>query len=150
MTPFGKSVANELRSAMAPLETASILDYFHLGRAMRALLHNALFYVVATPAIEVARAHALDRAMTLARTIHTVGVRTQGISLAVDQARADAIVAMEDLVDAVADAQPTVTARALGVWLGTDQVAGRNRDRSSGNLSGSAEVADRNRSGGMR
>lgn len=115
MTPFGKSVATELRSALVPVETASIVDYYYLGRTIRALLHNALFYVVSTPSIEAARTRALDEARALAATIHEVGVRTQGISLAVDQARSEAVVAMEHLVDAVADAQPTMTARCLGI-----------------------------------
>lgn len=115
MTPFGKSVATELRSALVPIETASIVDYYYLGRTSRALLHNALFYVVPTPAIEAAREHALAEGRALAAAIHEVGVQTQGISLVVDQARADAVVAFQDLIDAVADAQPTMTARALGI-----------------------------------
>ena len=115
MTPFGKTIATELRSAVVPLETVSIVDYRYLDATVRALLKNALFYVVPTPAIDAARRRALEQAHVLAEAIHAVGVQTQGISLDVDQARADAIVAMQDLADAVADAEPTVTARCLGI-----------------------------------
>ena len=115
MTPFGKTVATELRAAIVPLETVSIVDYRYLPQAARALLKNALFWIVPDPAIEAARDHAQAQAEALAETIHTVGVKTQGISLEIDQARAEAIVAMQDLIDAVADAEPTVAARALGI-----------------------------------
>lgn len=47
--------------------------------------------------------------------IAEVGVKPQGISLVVDRARAEAIVAMEELIDAVARAEPTTTARYLGI-----------------------------------
>ena len=90
MTPFGKSVATELRSALVPIETASIVDYRHLDEAARALLRNALFYVETTSAIEAARDRALQQAHALALAIHEVGVQPQGISLTVDQARAEA------------------------------------------------------------
>lgn len=115
MTPFGASVARELRAALIPLETASIVNYKHLGGAMRALVRNALFYVVPVPGIDAARDHAIGSAEALATTIHDVGVQPQGISLEVDQARADAIVAFEALIDAVADAEPTQTAKSLGI-----------------------------------
>ena len=115
MTPFGKTVATELRSAIVPLETVSIVDYRYLSQACRALLKNALFWVVPDPAIEAARERTQERADALAHTIHEVGIKTQGISLEIDQARSEAIVAMQDLIDAVADAEPTVAARALGI-----------------------------------
>ena len=115
MTPFGKSVATELRTALVPIETASIVDYQHLHKTTRALMHNALFYVVPTPSIEAARDVALAKADALAEAIHTVGVHPQGISLEVDQARADAIVAYDALIDAVADAAPTQVAKSLGI-----------------------------------
>ncbi len=115
MTLFGQSVARELRSALVPIDTASIVDFTYLPRTMRALLHNALFYVVTTPAIEAARDEALRGADALAQAIHDVGVQPQGISLAVDRARADAVVAMQALIDAVADAKPTIVARSLGI-----------------------------------
>ena len=115
MTPFGQIIGRELRTAILPLESVSLVDYAYLDATMRALLKNALFYVVPNPTIEVARARALDAAHALAETIFADGVRTQGISLAVDQARAEAILAMQDLVDAVADAEPTITARSLGI-----------------------------------
>ena len=115
MTPFGHSVARELRAAIVPLETASIADHTHLDSAIRALLKNALFYVVPTPSIEAARHHAAERARALADAIHVDGVRTQGISLAIDQARDEAILAMLEVADAVADAEPTVAARSLGI-----------------------------------
>ena len=115
MTPFGKTVAVELRSAMVPLETASIVDYGYLDATIRALLNNALFYVVPTPCIDAARARAGDRARALADTIRTVGVKPQGISLEVDVARSEAVEAFQDLIEAIADAEPTVTARCLGI-----------------------------------
>ena len=115
MTPFGKTVATELRSAVVPLETVSIVDYRYLDATIRALLKNALFYVVPAPALAAARDRATERARALAEAIHAVGVQTQGISLDVDRARADAIVAMQDLADAVADAEPTMAARCLGI-----------------------------------
>ena len=115
MTPFGHSVARELRAAIAPLETVSIVDYVHLDPAIRALLKNALFYVVPTPSIDAARDRAADRAQALALAIQADGVRTQGISLEIDQARDEAILAMHEVADAVADAEPTVTARCLGI-----------------------------------
>ena len=115
MTLFGHSVARELRAALVPVETASIVDYTHLSRTMRALLHNALFYVVPEPAIDAARDAALHEIEALAQAIHDVGVQPQGISLAVDQARADAIVSMQALIDAVAEAEPTIVARSLGI-----------------------------------
>ena len=115
MTPFGQTVARELRVALVPIETASIVDHAHLTRTMRALLHNALFYVVPKPAIDAAHVHAQAQADALAQAIHDVGVHPQGISLAVDQARADAIVAMQALIDAVADAEPTIVAKSLGI-----------------------------------
>ena len=115
MTPFGKSVAVELRSALIPIETASIVDYPHLHKTSRALMRNALFYVVPTPAIEAARDRALERADDLAEAIHRVGVHPQGISLAVDGARTAALDAYHDLIDAVADAEPTIVARSLGI-----------------------------------
>ena len=115
MTLFGQSVARELRSALVPIDTASIVDFSHLSRTMRALLHNALFYVVPTPALEAARDEALRGADALAQAIHDVGVQPQGISLAVDQARADAVVALEGLFDAVGVAKPSIVARSLGI-----------------------------------
>ena len=90
MTPFGQSVARELRAAIAPLETVSIVDYVHLEAAIRALLKNALFYVVPTPSIEAARERASERARALAAAIQADGVRMQGISLEIGQARASA------------------------------------------------------------
>lgn len=115
MTPFGKSVASELRSTIEPLETASIVDCAHLGTTSRALLRNALFYVVPTPAIELAREQAQAAAERLAATIGSEAGRPRGISLAVDGARADAIVAVQTLIDAVADAEPTQAAKTLGI-----------------------------------
>ncbi len=115
MTPFGKTIARELRTALVPIETVSIVDYQYLDASVRALLKNALFFVVPTPAITASRAVAGDKARALAEAIHEVGVKPQGISLDVDQARADAIVAMQELIDAVADAEPTVAGRSLGV-----------------------------------
>ena len=115
MTPYGATVARELRSALVPLETVSIVDYVYLSATMRALLKNALFWVVFKPEIEAAREHAIEAADTLAATIHEVGVQPQGISLEVDQARSDALVALEALIDAVADAEPTQSAKSLGI-----------------------------------
>ena len=115
MTPFGISVATELRGALVPIELASIVTHRYLVGTTRALLRNALFYVVPTPAIEVAREGAFAKAVDLAEAIELVGVHTQGISLAVDQARGDALVAMEALIDAVADAEPTIVGRSLGM-----------------------------------
>ena len=115
MTPFGQMVGRELRAAILPLESVSIVDHPYLDAAMRALLKNALFWVVPDPAIDAARERALAEARKLAETIHADGVRTQGISLKVDQARAEAILAMQALVDAVADAEPTIAARSLGI-----------------------------------
>ena len=115
MTPFGKSVATELKSALVPIETASIIDYQYLPDAIRALLRNALFYAISTPAIEDARTRANEQAVALADVIKEVGVHTQGISLEIDQARTEAMLALEDLIDIVADAEPTVAGRALGL-----------------------------------
>lgn len=115
MTPFGQTVARELRIALVPIETVSIVDYAHLSKTMRALLHNALFYVVPRAEIDTARDEAQAKADALAEAIHDVGVQPQGISLAVDQARADAIVAMQALIDGVADAEPTIVAKSLGI-----------------------------------
>ena len=115
MTPFGHSVARELRAAIVPLETASIVDYPYLDSTIRALLNNALFPVVPTPAIDTARERARGQPRDLAEAIRGGGVKTQGISLDVDRARAEAVVAMQDLADAVADAEPTVAARCLGI-----------------------------------
>ena len=115
MTPFGAGIGRELLSALVPLETVTIANHPHLPATMRALLKNALFYVVPTPAIDAARDHALARAENLAAVIRDVGVHPQGISLLVDQARSEAIVALEALIDGVADAEPTVTARSLGI-----------------------------------
>ncbi len=115
MTPFGKSVAGELRSALVPIETASIVDHRHLHGTTRALMRNALFYVVPTPAIEAARDRALDRADDLAQAIQRVGVHRHGVSLVVDAARTAALDAYHDLIDAVADAEPTLVARSLGI-----------------------------------
>lgn len=115
MTRYGESVARELRSAVAPLETASILDYRELPATIRALVKNALFWVVPTPPIEAARERAIQASETLSETIGSVGVHPQGISLAVDGARADAIVALDALIDAVADAEPTQSGKSLGI-----------------------------------
>ena len=115
MTPYGATVARELRAALAPLETVSIVDHRYLPAAFRALLKNALFWVVPTPAVDVARAGAVEAADKLAATIETVGVHPQGISLEVDHARADAMVALEALIDAVADAEPTQSGKSLGI-----------------------------------
>lgn len=115
MTPYGATVARELRSALVPLETVSVVDRKYLPAAFRALLKNALFWVVPTPAVDAARADAVNAADTLATTIETVGVHPQGISLEVDHARADAMVALEALIDAVADAEPTLSAKSLGI-----------------------------------
>ncbi len=115
MTPYGATVARELRSALVPLETVSILDHKYLPAAFRALLKNALFWVVPTPVVEDLRAAALAAADKLASTIESVGVHPQGISLDVDHARADAMVALEALIDAVADAEPTQSAKSLGI-----------------------------------
>ncbi len=115
MTPFGKSVATELQSALVPIETASIVDYRYLRDAMRALLHNALFYVVPTAATEAGRARVMAQTIALADAIAEVGVQTQGISLELDQARTEATLAMQDLIDVVADAEPTPAGRALGL-----------------------------------
>ena len=115
MTPFGTTVARELRSALGPIETATIVDYRYLPNTSCALVNIALFYVVPTDAIYKARAAALSAANALAETIHEVGVQPQGVSLVVDQARADAIVAWQALVDSVADAEPTAAARCLGI-----------------------------------
>lgn len=115
MTPFGKIVATELRGAVLPLESVSIVDHQHLLSTIRALLKNALFYVVPDPAIDAARENAIAQAAALVAAIQADGVRTQGISLDVDQARAEAILAMQALIDRVADAEPTITARSLGI-----------------------------------
>ena len=116
MTPFGKIVATELRGAVLLLESVSIVDRQHLLSAIaRALLKNALFYVVPDPAIDAARENAIAQAAALVAAIQADGVRTQGISLDVDQARAEAILAMQALIDRVADAEPTITARSLGI-----------------------------------
>ena len=115
MTHFGSLVAHELRSALVAIETVSIVDHVYLAKASRALVKNALFYVVPTAKIETKRECALRQAERLAETIREVGVHPQGISLEVDQARADAMVAFEALIDAVADAEPTVAARYLGI-----------------------------------
>lgn len=115
MTPFGASVGRELRAALVSIETVTIVNHRHLGATVRALLKNALFYVVPAPAIDAARDHALAEAGHLADVIRDVGVHPQGISLAVDQARADATCALEALIDAAADAEPTATARSLGI-----------------------------------
>ena len=56
MTPYGATVARELRSALVPLETVSIVDHKYLPAAFRALLKNALFWVVPTAPVEGARA----------------------------------------------------------------------------------------------
>lgn len=114
MTPFGASVARELKSALVPVETVSIANHQHLLPTCRALLKNALFYVVPTAEIAAAHEHALAQAEQLAATIGEVGVQTQGISLPVDQARANALVALEALIDSVADAEPTPAGRVLG------------------------------------
>ncbi len=115
MTPFGFTIARELRSATVPIETVSIVDYNYLSGSMRALVTNALFYVIPSPAIDAARDHAVAQAERLAETIHDVGVQPQGISLDVDRARAEALFAFEALIDAVADAEPTQAARSLGI-----------------------------------
>ena len=115
MTPYGATVARELRSALVTLETVSILDHGYLPAAFRALLKNALFWVVPTPAVGDARDAAQAAADKLAATIASVGVHPQGISLDVDQARADATVALEALIDSVADAEPTQSAKSLGI-----------------------------------
>lgn len=115
MTPYGATVARELRSALVPLETVSIVDHRYLSAAMRALVKNALFWVVPTPRIEAAREAAVVAADRLAGVIHDVGVQSQGISLDVDHARADALVAFEALIDAVADAEPTQSGKSLGI-----------------------------------
>ena len=115
MTPFGTIVARELRSAIVPIETVSIVDHKYLANSMRALLKNALFYVVPTPAIDAARELALNQAIGLADTIRDVGVHPQGISLDVDRARDDALVAFQALIDAVSDAEPTAAAIYLGI-----------------------------------
>lgn len=115
MTPYGVTVARELRSSLVPIQTVSIVDYKYLPAAFRALLKNALFWVVPTATIDTARANATTAADKLAETIEAVGVHPQGISLEVDQARADAMVALEALIDAVADAEPTQSAKSLGI-----------------------------------
>ena len=115
MTPYGFTVARELRSALVPLEIVSIVDYAYLPASMRALVKNALFWVVPTAEIQAARDHAVEAAEMLATTIRDIGVQPQGISLEVDRARADALVAMEALIDAVADAEPTQSAKSLGI-----------------------------------
>ena len=115
MTPYGASVARELRSALVPIETVSIVDHRYLAATIRALVKNALFYVVPTPAIEAARVRAVEAADRLATTIQEVGVQPHGISLAVDHARADALVSFEALIDSVADAEPTQSAKSLGI-----------------------------------
>ena len=115
MTPYGTSVARELRAAIVPIETVSIIDHTYLRATTRALLKNALFWVVPTPQIEGARARALASAETLAETIGEVGVHPQGISLEVDHARTDALEAFAMLIDSVSDAEPTQSAKALGI-----------------------------------
>ena len=115
MTPFGASVARELRSALVPIETVSIVDYRFLPGTIRALVKNALFYVVPAAEIDAARDRALEQADALAATIREVGVQSQGISLEVDRARAEGMVALEALIDAVADAKPTLAGRTLGI-----------------------------------
>ena len=82
---------------------------------MRALTKNALFYVVPTPGIAAAREAALTQVDRLVDVIRETGVQPQGVSLDVDRARADALVAFDTLVDAVADAEPTVVGRSLGI-----------------------------------
>ena len=115
MTPYSSTIARELRSALVPIETVSIVDYSFLANSMRALVKNALFYVVPTPAIAAASDRAIAQAERLAETIHAVGVQPHGISLDVDRARTDALVAFEALIDATADAEPTTVARSLGI-----------------------------------
>ena len=115
MTPFGETIARELRSALVPIETASIVDYKFLASSMRALTKNALFYVVPAPAVTSARQAAMAQIEHLAAVIRDTGVQPQGISRDVDRARADALVAFEALIDAVADAEPTTVGRSLGI-----------------------------------
>lgn len=115
MTPYGATVARELRSALVPLETVSIVDHVYLPAAMRALVKNALFWVVPMPQVEAVRERAIEAADKLAATIRDVGVQPQGISLEVDHARADALVAFEALIDSVADAEPTQSGKSLGI-----------------------------------
>lgn len=115
MTPYGTTIARELRSALVPIEIVSIVDYNYLSGSMKALVNNALFYVIPNPAIDAARDHAITQAERLAETIHEVGVQPQGISLDVDRARAEAMVAFQALIDVVADAEPTQAAISLGI-----------------------------------
>ena len=60
-------------------------------------------------------AAALVKTAARAAAIEPVGVHTRGISLAVDQARSDAMIAIEDLIDVLADTKPTVVGRSVGI-----------------------------------
>ena len=74
MTPYGATVARELRSALVPLETVSIVDHKYLPAAFRALLKNALFWVVPTAPVEGARADAVAAACCGASTCERFGI----------------------------------------------------------------------------
>ena len=115
MTPFGKSVATELRGMLVPIETVSIANHRRLVSTCRTLLYISLFYVTPRPEITAAREAAMASAATLADVIEKDGAQTKGISLAVDQARGDAMVAFEALIDSVANAEPTAVGRSLGM-----------------------------------
>ena len=115
MTPFGQSVALELRSAKAAVETASIIDGRHLPKTCEALVTNALFYVRRTAAMEAARAAVFARAGDLARAITALGVHPEGTSPAIDVARARAAAAFDVLVASVEDARVTPAGYVLGV-----------------------------------
>lgn len=119
MTPLGKSVTWELRSAMATIETSTIIDVCFLPRTCEALVTNALFYVRATPAIEAARADVFATTAELADAITSLGVHPEGTSPAIDAARARAVAAFKALIDSVQDAQVTPAGCVLGVALPT-------------------------------
>lgn len=115
MTPFGKSVAWELRAAKGVIGTASIIDYRFLPKACEALVTNALFYVCKTDAIVAARAAVFDDAHALARVIEALGVHPDGTSPGVDAARTQALASFERLIATVEDAQVTPVGHILGV-----------------------------------
>ena len=115
MTPLGKAVTWELRSAMAIVGTASIIDYRHLARACEALVTNALFYACKTGPMEAARAEVFARAGSLALAIERLGVHPEGTSPEIDAARAAALLSFERLIEAVADARLTQAGYVLGV-----------------------------------
>jgi hypothetical protein len=115
MTPLGKATTWELRSAMASVGTASIINYRYLPKACEALVTNALFYVRKTAAIETARADVFAEAAALAEAIEAFGVHPDSTSATVDAARTRALAAFEWLIATCEDAQVTPAGHVLGV-----------------------------------